>query len=144
MRDFCATLFIISMFLFILSFLLLFIASCIHAPPGIYSRAACDFHKNSNVFLSAKEWRGSSRLGYRRHLLQSWISCEGNGAHSSYITSHLPFWVLTMRLAGCPSGAHLAHTAIIAMSSQFRLCEMRSALFLKAVFSHVIPLQPSG
>lgn len=54
-KIFHANLFIISMFLFILSSLLLFIASRFHAPPGIYSRATYDFHKNSNVFLSAKE-----------------------------------------------------------------------------------------
>lgn len=103
-----------------------------------------DFHQDSNVFLSTKEWRGSSQRGYRRHLWQSWVLWKGNNTHSGYFTSHLPLWVLTMRLAGCPSGTHLAHTAIIAMSSQFRLCEMRSALFLKAAFSNVILLRPSG
>lgn len=137
-RDFYGNHFIISLFLFCY-YVSLFIASCIHAPLVSALVLPCDFHQDSNVFLSMKEWRGS-----RRHLLQSWILWKGNGTHSSYFTSHLPLWVLTIRLAGCPSGTHLAHTAIIAMSSQFRLCEMCSALFLKASFSNVILLSPSG
>lgn len=61
-RDFYATLFIISMFPFILSFLLLFIDIAFTLHLASTPSAVMWFHKSSNVFLMMKERRGSSQL----------------------------------------------------------------------------------